>query len=36
MKLKILLTSTSFIDTPGNHHKLLNEIDAEIIQREVL
>ena len=33
MKLKILLTSTSFIDTPGNHHKLLNEINSEIIKK---
>lgn len=28
--MKILLTSTSFMDTPGSHHDLLKTIDAEI------
>ena len=31
MKLNILLSSTSFIDTPGYHHHLLNSIDSDII-----
>lgn len=30
MKLKILLSSTSFIDTPGFHHDLLNDLNYDI------
>ena len=33
MKLNILLTSTSFIDTPGNHHKLLDDMNAIVIKK---
>ena len=32
-KLKILITSTSFIDTPGNHHKLIESYDFKLIKK---
>lgn len=30
--MKILITSTSFIDTPGSHQELLNSFDFEIVK----
>ena len=30
--MKILLTSTSFQDTPGSHHELLNSQNFEVVK----
>ena len=33
MKMNVLLTTTSFQDTPGKHHNKLNSYDFNIIYR---